>query len=74
MSGMPVLAAREVLRRLLRAGFQIVSQRGSHTKLWHPITDRSTGVPIHGSNTIGRDLLHKILKQSGLSLKEFLKL
>ena len=74
MSIVPILAAREVLRRLFRAGFQITSHRGGHMKLWHPRTGRSTGVPIHGGNTIGRDLLHKILKQSGLSLKEFLKL
>lgn len=74
MSIVPILAAREVLRRLLRAGFQIASHRGSHTKLWNPRTGRGTGVPIHGSNTIGRDLLHKILKQAGLSLKEFLRL
>lgn len=74
MSIVPILAAREVLRRLLRAGFQIVSQRGSHTKLWNPLTGKSTGIPIHGGNTIGRNLLHKILKQAGLSLKGFLKL
>jgi len=74
MSIVPILSAREVLRRLLHAGFLIASQRGSHTKLWHPRTGRSTGVPVHGSNTIGRDLLHKILKQSGLSLKEFLRM
>lgn len=74
MSIVPILSAREVLRRLKSAGFQPVSQRGSHMKLWHPITDRSTGVPIHGGNVIGRELLHKILKQAGLSLKDFLEL
>jgi predicted RNA binding protein YcfA (HicA-like mRNA interferase family) len=74
MGILPILAAREVLRRLKRAGFQVISQRGSHTKLWNPMTDRSTGVPIHGSGTIDRGLLHKILKQSGLSVKDFLEL
>ena len=74
MSIVPALSAREVLRKLKRAGFEVVSQRGSHTKLWHPITDRSTGVPIHGGNTISRELLHEILKQAGLSLKDFLKM
>ena len=33
-----------------------------------------TSVPMHGGKDIGRGLLTKILKQAGLSVKEFLKL
>jgi len=33
-----------------------------------------TSIPIHGGNTIGRNLLMKILKQAGLAIEQFLKL
>jgi predicted RNA binding protein YcfA (HicA-like mRNA interferase family) len=74
MSIIPILAARLVIRKLIRAGFQYEKSHGSHQYYVHPITKRMTAVPIHGGNTIGRDLLHKILKQAGLPLKDFLEL
>ena len=73
MSILPILAAREVLRRLLRAGFRIVGQRGSHVKLFNPVTGKSTEVPMHPGD-LGRSLITKILKQAGVSIKMFLKL
>jgi len=73
MSELPVISARETLQRLLKAGFVVVSQKGSHIKLWHPITDRRTGVPLHPGD-LGRNLLRKILKQAGISTKEFTEL
>jgi len=73
MSILPILSAREVLRRLHQAGFRVVSQRGSHIKLWNPTTGHRTGVPFHNVD-IGRNLLSKILKQAGLSMQEFIDL
>ncbi|MEK7537249.1 MAG: type II toxin-antitoxin system HicA family toxin [Patescibacteria group bacterium] len=68
-----MLAAREVLRRLLRAGFRIVSSRGSHIKLYNSITGKRTEVPMHPGD-LGRKLISKILKQAGISINKFLKL
>jgi len=73
MSILPILAAREVLRRLLKAGFRIVGSKGGHINLYNPLTRKSTGVPMHPGD-LGRKLITKILKQAGLSVKEFLKL
>ena len=73
MSILPVLSAREVLRRLYRAGFRVVSQRGSHIKLWNPTTGHRAGVPFNIVD-IGRDLGSEILKQAGLSIQEFIAL
>ena len=73
MSILPILAAREVLRRLLRAGFRIVGQRGSHVKLFNPVTGKSTEIPMHPGD-LGRSLITKILKQAGVSIKMFLRL
>lgn len=74
MSILPILGAKEILRRLLRARFKIAQQRGSHVKLWHPITKHRTAIPLHGGQKIGRGLLVKIIKQAGLTVKEFLDL
>jgi len=73
MGIIPILAAREVMRRLLRAGFKIVAQKGSHVKLFNKITGRKTEVPMHPGD-LGRKLISKILKQAGISIKDFLKL
>lgn len=74
MSIIPVLAARVVIRKLIRAGFQYAKSHGSHQHYFHPITKRITSVPIHGGNTIGRNLLGQIIKQAGLTIEQFLKL
>ena len=73
MSILPITSARDVLRKLLRAGFRIVVQKGSHIKLKHMMTGKVTNLPLH-STDIGRKLLTKILKQAGLSVDDFLKL
>lgn len=73
MSILPITSAREVLRKLLRAGFKIVTQKGSHIKLRHATTGRVTNVPLHVGD-FGRKLLTKIIKQAGLTIEEFIKL
>ncbi len=74
MSILPILAARVVIHKLMQAGFRYIGARGSHQFYRHIVTKRTTSIPIHGGNMIGRRLLKKIVEQTGLSLKEFLDL
>ncbi len=74
MSILPILAARAIMQKLLRAGFRYLYTKGSHYFFQHPVTKKMTSVPMHGGKDIGRGLLSKILKQAGLTIKEFLKL
>lgn len=74
MSILPILTARAVMQKLTHAGFRFLYAKGSHYFFRHPVTDRMTSVPLHGGKTIGRGLLTKIIKQAGLSIKEFIKL
>lgn len=74
MSILPVLTARAVMQKLIRAGFRFIYAKGSHYFFRHPVTNRITSVPIHGGKDVGRGLLSKIIKQAGLSIKEFIKL
>ena len=73
MSILPILTARAIMQKLVRAGFRLIYTKGSHYYFQHPITQCVTSVPLHTGKTIGRGLLSKILKQAGLSIKEFLK-
>jgi predicted RNA binding protein YcfA (HicA-like mRNA interferase family) len=65
------LAFKEVKRRLNNAGFEIVSQKGSHVKFAKETEEgRLTAiVPKYKEITIGT--LSSILKQAGLSISEF---
>ena len=74
MSIVPILSAREVMRKLRRGGFIFTHAKGSHYFFHNKTTDRTTSVPLHGGNDIGRNLLGKIIKQAGFSIEEFLEL
>lgn len=67
------LPADKVIKVLVRLGFKPVRQRGSHV-----ILKREDGkvivVPVHRGEEIGRGLLSKIIKDTGLTREEFLRL
>ncbi len=62
-------SARDVLARLLRAGFVEKRQSGSHKVLRHP-DGHQTYVAMHPGD-VPEGTLRSILKQAGLSLDEF---
>jgi len=65
-------SAREVLAKLLRAGFREVRQTGSHKILRHP-DGRQTYVAMH-PGTLPTGTFRKTLKQAGLTEDAFRKL
>lgn len=60
----------ELLRILRREGWLESSQRGSHVKLKHPHKSTILIVPNHGSNEIATGTLHRIVRDSGITLKK----
>jgi predicted RNA binding protein YcfA (HicA-like mRNA interferase family) len=62
-------SAREVLAKLLRAGFVETRQTGSHKVLRHP-DGRQTYVAMHPV-TLPTGTFRKILKQAGLTEEQF---
>ena len=67
MSNVPSLDGKRLLKILEQHGFDVIRVKGSHHFLRH-IDGRSTVVPVHGTETIGKGLLHKILKDCELTL------
>lgn len=62
---MPI-TSKEMIRKLIRHGFQIVSQNGSHVKLFNDITKRTVIIPYH-SKDLKKGLEQAILKQAGIT-------
>lgn len=74
MSKLPALPAKDIMRALEKEGFVIIRQRGSHVRLVNPDDPtRYATVAMHGGDVPRKDLA-SILRQSKLSVEEFLKL
>ena len=70
MSRLPILTAARLVKVLKKLGFVFVRQRGSHAFYRHE-DGRSTVVPMHAGEDIGRGLLRAILRDLQLSPEEF---
>jgi len=73
--GLPVLKPRQVLRALLRAGFIVHHQTGSHAQLRHPGRPHlRVTVPRHDRFDLPVFVLRNILRQAELTVEQFLNL
>lgn len=74
MSLLPILSAAKILQTLLRGGFHVVRQVGSHVQLKHPKDPTVLITVARHSRDVSRKTLSSILKQAKLSVGEFLRL
>ena len=72
MIRLPTLKPDEVVGKLHRAGAEIDHITGSHYIMRHP-DGRRTVVLYHTGRDIKRGILRAIIRQSGLTMAEFLK-
>ncbi|MFN8627994.1 MAG: type II toxin-antitoxin system HicA family toxin [Candidatus Binatia bacterium] len=69
------VSGKVLLRKLQRAGFEVVRVRGSAHYLRHPRTQRFTSVHVHGNEDIPLGTLRAIVvEQAGLTVEEFNRL
>lgn len=73
MTKLPVVKSRELIRALEKCGFIVVRQRGGHVRMRHP-DGRVTTVPVHRGQDIARGLLRKILRDTEITIDEFIRL
>ncbi len=70
---LPLLTAKQLSKILIRLGFVIVRQEGSHMFFQHS-DGRTTVVPNHPGEEIDRGLLNKIIRKDlQITRKEFEK-
>jgi predicted RNA binding protein YcfA (HicA-like mRNA interferase family) len=72
---LPVCDGNEILCALRVAGFSLSRVKGSHHVMRHPGPPiRNVTVPVHGRRALKRATLQSIIKQSGLTVEEFIAL
>ena len=68
------LKARDVIHALEKGGFYIHETSGSHLQLKHPSKPGRITVPCHGRFDLPKHIVKSIIRQAGLSNKEFFDL
>ena len=68
-----VIKPKKIVRILKKLGFEERRQTGSHLIFRHPESKKIIPIPIHNKD-LKKGTLLNILKQAGISKKEFLKL
>jgi len=74
MSRLPDVSGAELVKVLRKAGFAVLRQKGSHVSMEKQDANghRRTVAPLH--HEIARGTLHDILKQTGLTRDDLIKL
>lgn len=67
------MSGKEVVKALTKAGFKIVSQRGSHVKLKKFVDDKKLISIVPLRKTIKIKTFNSILRQANMTLEDFLK-
>lgn len=73
MSKLPIIKARQLIKVLKLLGFAETHRKGSHFFFAHK-DGRTTVVPVHPAETLGKGLLRSILRDIDISVEEFNKL
>lgn len=73
MSKILPLPAKKVVKALENIGFKQLRQKGSHLFLQHP-DGRTTIVPMHPTEKIGRGMINKITKDARITRDEWIEL
>ncbi|MFA5779371.1 MAG: type II toxin-antitoxin system HicA family toxin [Elusimicrobiota bacterium] len=68
---LPLLSGQKIVKALLKTGYYVRRQRGSHIRLYHA-TRLSVTVPNHYE--VDRRTLKSILRTANISPEEFIKL
>lgn len=72
MSGLPRISGRDCVKVLKKVGFYLKRQEGSHMILRRDNPFGQVVIPDH--KELDRGTLRSIIRQSGLSVDEFIKL
>ncbi|WP_367279203.1 type II toxin-antitoxin system HicA family toxin [Methanosarcina sp.] len=67
------LPGKKVIKALESIGFEQVRQKGSHLFLQHP-DGRTTIVPVHPTDQIGKGMINKIIKDAKITRDEWIEL
>lgn len=72
MSKLPLISSRECINVLLKVGFRVTGQTGSHVQLRRESPFAKTSVPVR--REMAKGTLRRILRDANLSVDEFVEL
>jgi len=61
------ISGKRFVSILEKNGWKVISIKGSHYKLSHPLKEYNVIVPVHSNNDLPIGLLKKLLSESGLT-------
>ena len=70
----PVVSGQKLVKALKKAGFEIVGRKGSHIRLKKKTDEGTFIVTVPDHPEISRYTLHSIIRQSGMTMEEFIEL
>lgn len=70
MSGLTIISSDKLITILINIGFKEVRQKGSY-KLFQHSDGRTTVIPFHKGEDLGRGLIRKVLRDIELSVEEY---
>jgi predicted RNA binding protein YcfA (HicA-like mRNA interferase family) len=76
MGELPQISGRQLIKVLKTIGYEVVRQKGSHIRLHHPFDSGKKPLTIPDHKTIGKGLMHKILRDAQIdpdTFREMLK-
>ena len=71
---LPILSGHDVIKILSKQGFKVARQKGSHIILVKETGTGKRGVVVPNHKEIDRGTLLEIIRQSGFTKEEFIKL
>ncbi|MFH1831276.1 MAG: type II toxin-antitoxin system HicA family toxin [bacterium] len=73
MTKLPTISGKDLVKIIIKLGFSIARQKGSHLILKHS-DGRVTVVPCHNNEDLDKGLLKKILRDIDMSMDDFIKI
>jgi len=73
VSKLPVISGKIAIRAFEKIGYRVVRTRGSHFRLYH-LDPKKSPITIPNHKTLSRGLLRKLIRDTEITIEEFIKL
>lgn len=74
MPKLPIISGKNLLKILKKNGFVEVRSKGSHVFIMDSKMEKSTVIPVHGNEDLGKGLLKAILSDLEITVEELIRM
>lgn len=67
---LPQISGKDLIKKLMKLGFVVTRQKGSHIRLEKNIPEKIIKITIPNHPLLKKGTLHNIVKSAGLTLEE----